>query len=229
MSALHPVSLAPGSEVAAAAVLTAARDDLFAGIAQALRRDGYAVCPDALPAALRDSLLQHLQHMPGNRFQRAGVGRQQDFTLEGSVRRDEICWINGDSAAGQAWLDWTAELQLRLNRELLLGLFSFESHFAHYGPGDFYRRHLDAFVGEANRRLSVVAYLNPDWLPGEGGELILFTSEGPVRVAPRLGTLVVFLSEEFPHEVLPATRDRYSIAGWFRVNTSSPQRVDPPR
>lgn len=36
-----------------------------------------------------------------------------------------------------------------------------------------------------------------------------------------LGTLVVFLSEEFEHEVLPAKRDRYSIAGWFRVNPSA--------
>ncbi|MEC7468361.1 MAG: 2OG-Fe(II) oxygenase, partial [Pseudomonadota bacterium] len=34
---------------------------------------------------------------------------------------------------------------------------------------------------------------------------------------------------EFPHEVLPATRDRFSIAGWFRVNNSTAQRVDPPK
>ena len=37
-------------------------------------------------------------------------------------------------------------------------------------------------------------------------------------VLPELGTLVIFLSEDIPHEVLPAMRDRYSIAGWFRVN-----------
>ena len=49
------------------------------------------------------------------------------------------------------------------------------------------------------------------------------------RVMPRMGKLAVFLSEEFPHEVLPARRDRYSIAGWFRVNTSTTERPDPPR
>jgi SM-20-related protein len=27
---------------------------------------------------------------------------------------------------------------------------------------------------------------------------------------------VCFLSERFEHEVLPATRERLSIAGWFR-------------
>jgi len=27
---------------------------------------------------------------------------------------------------------------------------------------------------------------------------------------------VIFLSERFPHEVLPAKKKRHSIAGWFR-------------
>ena len=35
-------------------------------------------------------------------------------------------------------------------------------------------------------------------------------------VLPRGGTLVVFLSDRFPHEVLPARRERLSLAGWFR-------------
>lgn len=37
-------------------------------------------------------------------------------------------------------------------------------------------------------------------------------------IPPEAGTLVLFLSEDVPHEVLPAYADRYSIAGWFRVN-----------
>jgi SM-20-related protein len=48
------------------------------------------------------------------------------------------------------------------------------------------------------------------------------------KVVPQMGTLVVFLSERFPHEVLPAHADRYSIAGWFRVNTSINNQIDPP-
>ena len=47
-------------------------------------------------------------------------------------------------------------------------------------------------------------------------------------MTPSFGSVAIFLSEEFPHEVLPATRDRYSIAGWFRVNTSTADRIDPP-
>jgi SM-20-related protein len=48
-------------------------------------------------------------------------------------------------------------------------------------------------------------------------------------VIPQLNTLVLFLSERFPHEVLPAKRVRYSLTGWFRVNSSSEQQVDPAR
>ena len=110
-------------------------------------------------------------------------------------------------------------------------MFSFESHFAHYAEGDFYKRHLDAFRGECNRVLSVVVYLNQNWQPDDGGELVIQVSdieEDVIKVTPAFGTMVVFLSEQFPHEVLPARCDRYSIAGWFRLNTSNTERVDPP-
>jgi SM-20-related protein len=212
---------------------TAAEDSaaLFTRAAADLRQRGYAICPAALPAKLTGDLLAHLRQMGDDRFRRAGVGRQEDHTLNDFVRTDAICWITGESAAGREWLAWTAALQQFLNRELLLGLFSFESHFTHYRPGDYYRRHVDAFRGEANRVLSLVAYLNPDWQLADGGELLLDTGgdgTDSLKVLPALGTVVLFLSEEFPHEVLPAKRDRYAIAGWFRVNGSSAGRVDPP-
>ena len=68
-------------------------------------------------------------------------------------------------------------------------------------------------------------------MAGVQGRVALVTGAGSadgIRVAPAVGTLAVFLSEDFEHEVLPARRDRYSIAGWFRVNSSSARRVDPP-
>ncbi|MEJ2425981.1 MAG: 2OG-Fe(II) oxygenase, partial [Candidatus Thiodiazotropha sp.] len=42
------------------------------------------------------------------------------------------------------------------------------------------------------------------------------------------GQTVIFLSERFPHEVIPAQRDRYTIAGWYRVNNNLQGRIDPP-
>lgn len=218
-------------ELSAAA--QASNDELlFARIARDLRERGFTVCPNALPQSLAGSLQAQLAEMNSERFTRAGVGRQEAHILNDFVRTDEICWITGESEAGLAWLEWAGRLQCFLNRDLLLGLFSFESHFAHYRPGDFYRKHFDAFRGEANRVLSLVVYLNPDWQLADGGELVLYDeaeTSASLKVLPGLGTIVLFLSEEFPHEVLPASRDRFSIAGWFRVNQSTGQRVDPPR
>lgn len=206
-------------------------EDFFERIAQDLQERGFSINPCALPVHLSEALSAHLQSMPEFKFEQAGIGREQSHSLNTFVRTDEICWITGESDAGKQWLQWTSGLQKYLNRRLFLGLFSFESHFAHYSPGDFYKRHLDAFRGQANRVLSLVVYLNRAWQPNEGGELVLYVDEQDqegIKVTPTFGTVAVFLSEEFPHEVLPATRDRYSIAGWFRVNTSTGDRVDPP-
>ncbi len=206
-------------------------ETLFGLIAQDIEKQGYSIRHGALPKGLAIDLLNHQQTLAAEKFKKAGIGRGDEYLENEFVRTDEICWINGESETGRDWLDWSASLQRFLNRRLFLGLFSFESHFAHYGPGDYYKRHYDAFRGEANRVLSVVAYFNSGWTAADGGELVIYKDdldkEG-TKVVPLFGTLVTFLSEEFPHEVLAAKRDRHSIAGWFRVNTSVSDRVDPP-
>lgn len=207
-------------------------DVLFENIAQNLEHRGFSITPGALPPALADALCLYGHALPARHFQAAGIGRGAEFKRNTFVRSDAICWITGEHPVCADWLHWCGQLQRYLNRRLFLGLFSFESHFAHYQPGDFYRRHYDAFRGESNRVLSVVAYLNPGWGHNEGGELVLYGDDidrTGIKVVPLLGTLVVFLSEEFPHEVLPASRSRLSIAGWYRLNTSVDGRVDPPR
>jgi SM-20-related protein len=205
---------------------------LFEKIADDILEKGYSVNPGGLPIELADTLYGHLNHLPNDYFDQAGIGRKTDFAHNEFVRTDEICWINGESDAGKSWLYWTSEFQKSLNRRLFLGLFSFESHFAHYAPGDFYKKHRDAFKGETNRVISLVVYLNPGWQPEDGGELVMYLDQDcqqTLNVTPSYGTVVAFLSEEFLHEVLPANRHRYSIAGWFRVNNSTTLSVDPPR
>lgn len=205
---------------------------LFAKVATDLIDKGYSIQPFALPMDLSSNLVKQVSSMSQQVFVEAGIGRLNKHMQNDFVRRDEICWISGNSEAGAQWLEWANTLQTYLNQHLFLGLFSFESHFSHYAAGSFYKRHLDAFKGQANRVLSVVAYLNPNWQIGDGGELVLYQDEFDaqgIRVIPALGTLAIFLSEDFPHEVLPAKRDRYSIAGWYRINASSADRVDPPR
>lgn len=204
-------------------------------IAMTLKQRGWCYLPNALPRQLCAGLLQQLHQMGEQDFEPAGVGRQALHKLNEFVRRDRIRWIDGHSEQEREWLQWMEALRLSLNRHLFLGLFSFESHFARYSAGAFYRRHLDAFKGEANRMLSTVLYLNPDWTTQDGGALVLYEPQQDGinagneigRFMPAFGSLAVFLSEEFPHEVLPTARERLSIAGWFRINSSTADRVDP--
>lgn len=177
-------------------------------------------------------MLLRSREIDNSEFSPAGTGRETGHRINRFVRGDWIYWPAPDESSTSALLDWIERLRLALNRRLFLGLFDYECHFACYPVGSFYRRHFDAFRGDTNRVVSMVLYLNPGWTRVEGGELVIYRGDGAAplaRVAPLYGTLVVFLSEEFPHEVLPATRPRYSLAGWYRVNGSSGGAVDPPR
>jgi len=208
------------------------RTAVFEFIADGLTRDGFAILPNAIDPALGDALFARLGRLDAEAFKPAGIGRAQDQMHNAFVRRDEIRWLEREDAAERQWLEWVDALREFMNRRLFLGLFSYEGHFAHYAPGAFYKRHVDAFRGQANRVLTTVLYLNHDWLPTDGGQMVLYPEQGDgaiARIDPAMGTLAVFLSEEFPHEVLPANRDRYSIAGWYRVNASTADRADPPR
>jgi SM-20-related protein len=204
---------------------------LFEQIANNLQSQGYAICPASLPVELGQKICEQLYGLDETEFTAAAIGRQNLHMKNEFVRTDRICWFTGETPTGARWLAWANRLQSYLNRRLFLGLFSFESHLAHYSAGDFYKRHYDAFRDQRNRVLSMVVYLNPNWGPEDGGDLVLYQNDADtegLKVTPLMGTVVLFLSEEFPHEVLPAKRDRYSIAGWYRVNGSTSVRVDPP-
>ncbi len=193
---------------------------LFEQIARDIQTDGYSVNTNALPNLLNNSLWRESQITPPLALQQANIGRNADRALNATVRNDKILWIDQQTRTGTAWIAWADTLRLSLNRSLFLGLHSFESHFALYAPGGFYRRHHDAFHGQSNRLLSVVLYLNQNWVAADAGELVLYTgpnSTTELVVKPELGTLVVFLSEDIAHEVLVTSKDRHSIAGWYRT------------
>lgn len=194
--------------------------EAFDRIADDLLRDGYSLCDSLVPAELLWALYERVGPRSRAGFRRAGVGRDRAFRLSERLRSDTIHWLDHDYPAESAYLNWMEQLRLELNQRLMLGLFDFECHFARYKLGAFYKTHLDAFAGQTNRILSSVLYLNPVWAPDWGGELVMYRNfDGEVveAVAPLFGRLVLFLSERFPHEVKPARRQRYSVAGWYRV------------
>jgi len=198
-------------------------------ISRALAHQGYVVLPNIIPELVADELLFAAENHSRS-FRPAGIGRGDDAHRNTFVRRDKIAWLDASDARLTNWFSAIWALRTGLNRQLFLGLWDFECHLAHYQSGDFYARHYDAFKGKSNRRVSLVAYLNKGWQPDQGGELVLYPQgfRGPtVSVTPQLGTVVLFLSEDMLHEVLPVARNRLSLAGWFRVNDTTGKRLDP--
>lgn len=151
----------------------------------------------------------------------AGIGRGSGQQVREHVRGDRIHWLGaGDSAAVAEYLALMDELRLVMNQRLFLGLEDFEGHFASYPPGAFYQRHLDRFRDDDRRTLTALVYLNQDWRAEDAGALRLYLpgadGERELDIPPLGGSLLLFMSAEFPHEVLPTRRERLSLTGWFR-------------
>ncbi len=207
----------------AAAVLTS-REIVIEQSLQQFYLHGWTVIADYLPTALNQQLLNEARYQAN--LNPAGVGRASGHSLNSQIRRDKTAWFNSETEAQQHYLQHMQQLQVQLNRQFFLGLFDFECHFACYQHGDFYQKHVDAFSGRSNRVLTTVSYLND---VSAGGELVLYGQDDSVlkRILPQAGSLVLFESERFAHEVLPAIDERYSIAGWFRHNNSLNGVIDP--
>ena len=200
-------------------------------IADSLATDGCIILQNFLPDETTQQLYQHVRNLPEKEFKVAGVGRNSDKQVDYNIRSDQTSWLAADAAVAEhAYLSIMEECRAELNRRLFLGLFDYEAHFSHYTKGSYYQRHIDAFKGLSNRVITTVFYLNSDWNEEHGGELVIYspdTNEVLHRILPKFGTMVIFLSDRFPHEVLATKQDRYSIAGWFRINNSSSLAVDP--
>ncbi|EGR2692221.1 2OG-Fe(II) oxygenase [Vibrio parahaemolyticus] len=183
----------------------------------ALATDSYYIWDDFLS---EDEVTQLRDCIPDN-WKKARIGRNDDVTRIESIRSDKIQWLK--PAMGQPianYLSKMEEIRQEVNRHFFLGLFEYEAHFAKYEKGDFYQKHLDCFKGNENRRLTTVFYMNESWSEEDAGELVVYdlNDKEIATIPPRGGRLLVFLSEQFPHEVLPTNAERFSIAGWFRIN-----------
>jgi SM-20-related protein len=152
-------------------------------------------------------------------FDAARIGSGRSLQRREDIRGDSICWITPPLwPAEQALLGELEGLRLELNREAMLGLFELELHYAWYLPGAGYARHVDQPQGRAQRRVSLVLYLNQDWMPAAGGELRIFdAADGHRDIEPIAGRLVYFLTPGREHAVLPTQRERLSVSGWFRT------------
>ncbi len=135
-----------------------------------------------------------------------------------------MLWLEPDSLSPlqSAYFDLVDQIRLTLNRRCFFGLKSFEAHFARYPIGSFYKRHLDQFQQVPYRIVTVIIYLNDSWTETDEGALRMYipNEDGIETIQdflPLPGRMVVFLSAEIPHEVLPTNKERNSITGWLRI------------
>jgi SM-20-related protein len=196
---------------------------LSAHVAAELARDGYVVVEEFLDEATIAALAGECRSLQARgALQPAAIGRARGRHTDAAVRGDRTQWFDPAalSAAQERYWSRMDTLRQALNRKLLLGLEELEAHFALYPPGAGYARHRDRFRDDDSRVLSTVLYLNRDWHDADGGALRLYLPADAPEVHrdifPVGGSLVVFISADFEHEVLPPGRDRLSIAGWMR-------------
>lgn len=184
-----------------------------------LEHEGYAELVAQLPEDLLNSLAAGAaQRFQDRQFRAAGTGK--DAQVRSSVRSDSICWLGAAalSTTESSLLLYWERLRQVLNQALYLGLNDWEGHYSCYPPGASYQTHLDRFSNDDRRVLSTVLYLNRDWRDGDGGELVLHHEPPcqPVSIKPTWGKVIIFLSAEIPHEVMPTVATRWSIAGWYK-------------
>ena len=153
----------------------------------------------------------------------AEIGRSQSQEVAPEVRSDSIAWLDSDSEDEDDIdaLTFVDQLMRSINKSLYLSLDHAEIHFALYPPGGHYRKHLDRHRDSEARVISFILYLNETWKPEWGGQLKIYDVEDNLirSIEPEGGTLALFRSEQFPHEVVTATQNRISLTGWLRRRT----------
>jgi SM-20-related protein len=166
---------------------------------------------------LRESLIQ--RHVEDG-FKKAAIGNRLNENIEKSIRGDLILWMDEVKANDNEKLFFSKinSLVSYLNKTCFLGILYKEFHYAIYPQGTFYKRHIDTFQNDDRRKLSFVCYLNEsDWLPENGGELVLYFNDHEKIIYPLAGRVVIFESQLIEHEVKPVKTERLSITGWLKT------------
>jgi len=193
-------------------------------IASEIYEKSYSIIDDFISEELRASLLKEQSELlEAGKFRIAAVGKGEKKQVRTEIRNDQVLWIDSENLnkfESEYW-EKIDEVRKAINQRCYLGLRSFEAHFARYPIGSFYVRHMDQFQQVSYRLVTVIIYLNDSWSLEDAGMLRMYLpqdggSEKIVDVLPKGGRLVVFMSGEIPHEVLPTQKERISITGWLK-------------
>jgi SM-20-related protein len=200
-----------------------AQEQQFELLIEGILENGYSVCDNFLTPEEVNNLLSTFEiRYEEGKFKEAGIGKLNVAKKNTQIRGDEILWLESNSTdkAERVLLDKNQAFINHLNRTCFLGIVDTEIHFAKYSVGKFYRRHRDTFQAQKGRVLSVIYYLNVDWVPKNGGDLIIYSHkngiENAITIAPIAGRMVCFESEKLEHEVAETFANRFSVTGWLK-------------
>lgn len=199
------------------------RDTFLLMLINSIAENKWAVNDNFFPEELCDAILHSAIHKKiSGQLQPALIGKDQNRQIRSDIRGDLTYWLGEnevDMNLQSAW-KFLEQVRMTINQELYLGLKRFESHLAIYPPGKGYHKHFDQAPGSTARQLTFILYLNKNWQQGDGGELVIYDEHNNdqqiAKIEPLFGRSVFFLTEFFPHEVLPCKKERISLTGWFR-------------
>lgn len=201
------------------------KETSFETIVDSFINNGIGIAHSVMDSTLLNQLRVNLSNLiDDQQLKLAGIGNQNNFTKEVTIRNDKIYWMdrkNNDPFENE-FFDFIDEFVLFLNRTCFTGITGYEFHYAFYDEGSFYKRHLDQFKDDDNRAFTMVFYLNENWQKGDGGELCIYQGDKTEIVEPIDGKCVFFKSDELEHEVLMAHKPRLSITGWLRIDKPVP-------
>lgn len=186
-------------------------------IVQELKQHGHCY----LRNVIADSALAQIQTLFNSEFRPARVGKTEGPKRVEEIRSDWIFWLDPQNPPIELknQISFLGELKSKLNEHFYLGLKDFECHLAKYPAGSFYKKHVDRFSSDSSRSVSFIFYLHQEWSDSDGGELVLYNKNNEVlkTILPEPGSLMIFLSEEFPHEVKVCHKERRSLTGWIHT------------
>lgn len=217
-------------------------------IAQQLETEGYFTSTQFLTAVETQALrAQSIALWQEGRFEQSW---SESIDAQGVARRFDkegvfACEPDGSDYETAPdlliWMSWLLQtLPHRLNAEMSkscggsvdLSSQAFNAKLAVTKPGgSTYPLHIDNPQGLAvndTRKLTAIIYLNPDYQKGDGGDLRIYLNNNVVQdFTPTGGRLLLFWSDEIPHEVLPTSpnadpndedKDRYALTVWIPTN-----------
>ncbi len=181
----------------------------------------YGVSEDFISAGLARELRQNLITLDqDDRMKKAGIGNNLVKDTGQDKRGDRIFWMDNESEdkPERAFLDQIDAFVRYLNETCYVGISDYEFHYALYDTGSSYQRHVDQFQNNNHRKFSLIHYLNNDWTPEHGGELMIYQQNETEKILPNIRKAVFFQSDACEHAVSPATRPRMSISGWLKTS-----------